>query len=390
MTLEDLDGAPQICDWASSGHDPSGNFFVASSQYKISPLGQFSIRSNVSGDSDSPHFITGQLTIGMNPDKTADDALLSISMQASSSTLRKDTNVCFAMNDDACDLALYVPDNLSGSDSLRFNISLLFPSTTHPSTVDRLATWLPMFTQSFAYMDEQWTFSKTTIEGSLSKFEAGYLQAHNMLVQTSLAEIKGTFQVNESLTLDTVDAPINATITLLNNWERKTPTMLTLDTGNGEIDAKIHLKAPRPLHRYTTFMTSLKTFNAQLRASVTHDESTPPSEFYLRATNYLAETCITLDPKYVGTFDLQTKLATASVKGGDEKNTVADPLGAGRKRGYQFDLLSSTRIFGWIGWGSRPGPATRRNHQGHVEIASSHSSVSLQLDGEGNQVGGQS
>jgi hypothetical protein len=63
-----------------------------------------------------------------------------------------------------------------------------------------------MFTQSFAHMDDQWTFSKITIEGPLSKFEAGYLQANNLLVQTSLAEIKGTFQVNESLTLDTVDA----------------------------------------------------------------------------------------------------------------------------------------------------------------------------------------
>jgi hypothetical protein len=44
----------------------------------------------------------------MNPDKTAQDALLSIDMQASSSTLRKDTNVCFAMTDEACDLAIYV------------------------------------------------------------------------------------------------------------------------------------------------------------------------------------------------------------------------------------------------------------------------------------------
>jgi hypothetical protein len=106
-----------------------------------------------------------------------------------------------------------VPDNLSGSDSLRFNITLLFPQTSHPSTVDRLATWLPMFTQSFDHMDKQWTFSKATIEGPSSKFDAGYVQAHNMLVQTSLAEIKGTFQVNGSLTLDTVDACVGLIFT---------------------------------------------------------------------------------------------------------------------------------------------------------------------------------
>lgn len=101
---------------------------------------------------------------------------------------------------------LQVPANLSGTDSLRFNISLLFPHTAHTSTVDRLATWLPLFTQNFGQMDTTWTFSAATIEGPLSKFNAGYLQANNLFVQTSLAEIKGTFHVNESLTLDTVDA----------------------------------------------------------------------------------------------------------------------------------------------------------------------------------------
>jgi hypothetical protein len=54
-------------------------------------------------------------------------------------------------------------------------------------------------------MDKQLTFSKATIEGASSNIYVGYLQANNLLVQTSLAEIKGTFQVNESLTLDTVD-----------------------------------------------------------------------------------------------------------------------------------------------------------------------------------------
>jgi hypothetical protein len=63
-----------------------------------------------------------------------------------------------------------------------------------------------MFTQHVDHMDKHWTFDKAIIEGPLSPFYAGYLQANNLIVQTSLAEINGTFQVNESLTLDTVDA----------------------------------------------------------------------------------------------------------------------------------------------------------------------------------------
>jgi hypothetical protein len=127
MSLDDLHGVSPVCNsWASLGSDPSRNLFVAryedqrnltsfdlpykslSSQHNVSPRGEFSIRSNVSSNLDDPRFVTGELTIGMNPDKTAKDALLSLAMQASSSTLRKDTNVCFAMHEDACDLAIYV------------------------------------------------------------------------------------------------------------------------------------------------------------------------------------------------------------------------------------------------------------------------------------------
>lgn len=55
-------------------------------------------------------------------------------------------------------------------------------------------------------MDKNLTFSKATIEGTSSPFYAGYLQANNLIVQTTSASIKGTFHANESLTLDTVDA----------------------------------------------------------------------------------------------------------------------------------------------------------------------------------------
>lgn len=103
-------------------------------------------------------------------------------------------------------LVFQVPSNLSGSDSLRFNITLLFPQTTNTAAVNQLATWLPMFSQSFGRMDKQLTFNKATIEGAASNFSAAYLQANNLYVKTSLAEIKGNFRVNESLTLDTAEA----------------------------------------------------------------------------------------------------------------------------------------------------------------------------------------
>jgi len=378
ILLDNLIGSTTLCNsWTSTSS--SGKTFVASSKYNASHNGDFSIRSNVTDD--GLQSIYGGLMIGMNPDQEIKDAVLSVTMQASSTEISGATNVCFSKIDNACDLVLFVPDHLSDSDFLRFNITLLFPYSTTPYTVDKLATWLPMFTQVFGEMDKQLTFNDATIEGSSSSFDAGYIQANNLLVKTALAEIKGKFQVNQSLTLDTIEAPINADITLVNDWTRHAPTYLTLDTGNGNINTQIHLLAPRPLHEHhTVFFTSIKTFNASLKVSVTHDNSTPPSEFHLRAQNNLAESQISVDQKYQGTFDLQTKLASASVQPQNVTHLV-DPLGENRQRHYQYDYMSATRIFGWVGWGQRP--AATHYHQGHVELASSHSPVVLQLDGAG-------
>lgn len=188
----------------------------------------------------------------------------------------------------------------------------------------------------------------------------------------------------------------------MNDWSREEPTYLTLDTGNGyvppvvyilvvlisyysDINTQILLLAPQPpYNHHVTFLTSMNTFNGSLTANVAHDNSTLPSEFRLRAQNSLGQSYITLDPKYEGTFDLRTKLAATVVKLHDV-GPLVDPLGQNRNRYYQYDYMSNTRIFGWVGWGERPDP-TQRNHQGNVEILSSHSLVSLQLNGAGVQL----
>lgn len=146
------------------------------------------------------------------------------------------------------------------------------------------------------------------------------------------------------------------------------------------IDATIRLSAPRPIKRYShsVFQTSIKTFNAELRAAISHEDDTPPAELHLQTQNNLAKTHITLDAKYQGTFNVQTKLASATVEQIGGKEVVADPLGNDRPRGYELDQFSTARVFGWIGWGDRPPP---KHHQGYVEIISSHSPVLLELDG---------
>jgi len=201
-------------------------------------------------------------------------------------------------------------------------------------------------------------------------------------VQTSSAEISGSFYVNGSLTLDTIDAAINAHVTLVNDWTNKQPTYLSMDTGQGAVNAQIHLIGPRPLnqHAHTVFQSSIKTFNAPLSVSVTHDENTPPSEFYLNAVNSLSKAYVSLDNKFQGTFDLSTKLAPADLAEVDPQDAIADPSGGNGRRNYQLDISSTSRKFGWVGWGAKP---DSMKNQGHVAVSSTHNPVILHLAGAG-------
>ena len=76
------------------------------SKYSVSRSGDFSLRSNNSDDGLQSVF--GSLMIGMNPDTTIKDAVLSITMQASSTKISEATNVWFSRIDDASDLLILV------------------------------------------------------------------------------------------------------------------------------------------------------------------------------------------------------------------------------------------------------------------------------------------
>jgi hypothetical protein len=121
----------------------------------------------------------------------------------------------------------------------------------------------------------------------------------------------------------------------------------------------------------------------------------------------MAPTIVTLDEGYEGTFDVKTKLAEAVVQEGSSSNDgshssrLKDDEDKERERKYIYDHVSSSRTFGWVGWGSRPrshvgtsggigghswgvgggvkGWGGGATDQGHVEIVSSLSEVMLKF-----------
>lgn len=62
-----------------------------------------------------------------------------------------------------------VPDDLAPSDTILYNITLLFPQNAIPSQVDSLATVLPMFYQRFGSFGGSVSFDKVSIEGAVSQ-----------------------------------------------------------------------------------------------------------------------------------------------------------------------------------------------------------------------------
>ncbi|KAK0212861.1 hypothetical protein DFS33DRAFT_74886 [Desarmillaria ectypa] len=225
--------------------------------------------------------------------------------------------------------------------------------------IDYLATYLPMFTQVFGDFGDNISFNKIT-------------------VKNALASITGTFNASERLMLDTVGGPIYANITLVQDKDRHQPTFLSLDTGNSEIDASVVLLAPNRYDKPLIFIGTVKNFNGPLTLNVSHDPSTPPVPLNLRIQNAQAESNVTLDSKYIGLFDVQTKLASVAVKE-SRIDPSWDPAGENRYRQCVYDQTSSDRVRGWIGWGQRP--PNWKPRDGRVQVVSSLSPIHLHLAG---------
>jgi len=367
------------CNMWTTQESVSHGIYSASFHRSVTATGTFSVLSNVSHEAEYSKGILGNLVVDINPDKLTREAYISASVQASSKHLRDRTYICFDNNSEGNTLSIYVPSNLTSKESLTFDITILFPQSPQLH-VKNLKTYLPKFSQTIGDLGSYISFGKVTIEGPLSKVMVESLRAHKILVKSSLAEIRGAFNVTDSLALDTIGAPIHADITLVHEQTSKKPTFLSLDTGNSEITANVTLMAPRIRKILRNppppqFFTTMKTFNAPLTVDIVHHPSTLPAPLQLRAQNNVAECKVILDSKFEGTFDLQTKLSSADL---DDDVVAVDPSGMSRQRSYFYDHASSNRKFGWVGWGDRP-KKWDPSRQGHVEIISSLSPVLLQL-----------
>ena len=143
---------------------------VYSLSYNVPLSGLVFVQSNVSYQSDPSTLqdITGTLSVGVNADPHAKEGVASVTMHYSNKSLKDQTSVCLMNVSNSNGLYLYVPSNLSSTDSLSFNVTFLFPQAP-PLYISEFVTLLPHFDQYFASLSEWVSFDKVTLGGPRSQ-----------------------------------------------------------------------------------------------------------------------------------------------------------------------------------------------------------------------------
>jgi hypothetical protein len=260
------------------------------------------------------------------------------------------------------------------------NLQLLLPWRPAPLDLKMFATHLPMFNQSFGDLGPHVAFRKFEVAGSNSAVTIDSVRASSIMVQTSGAEISGNFSASDNILLDTINGAIYANVFLLNHRQSKKPTKLTLETGNGPIDAQVELQVDE--HRYfnmpkgLNFMTMFKTFNAPMNVSIAHIAGSEPVRLGVKAENTQGPMAVTLDSAYLGSFELRTKAATTLVQETPAALDATDTSLDG-EHDLHFDHISSEWTRGWIGNYQRP---EGHHHDGNrVKLTNSLSPIELRL-----------
>ncbi|RDB25483.1 hypothetical protein Hypma_007705 [Hypsizygus marmoreus] len=376
-----LPGVTAKCDWDDIEHNDSHNYSATVTRFLSCP-GTLYIRSNISQTTTTASFSLGHLTVDINPDPSALKTMFRVDAVASTKELLRHTTACFDESGNDRGLFIGVSKKLKPTDFVGLDIQVLLPKTISSNAPLNFFTYLPWFSHGFGDLKNYTTFTNLVIEGAGFDVVARSVKASLISVKNSYGSILGEFHAIDSLTLDGIKGDIIANITLERDPASLGPTFLTLDTGDGAIDARVKLVAASPRYSFNpsqpyTFVADVKTFNGPLNIQVAHSSTTPPIPLQLTVQNNDGKTVVVVDKSFEGTYSAQSKLEKVAVEQ-PYMLPSADPLGKGRSRNYKCDQKSVNRVRGWVGWGKQPkyGDGVV---QGQIKVVSSLSPIMLDL-----------
>jgi hypothetical protein len=340
-------------------------------------------------------YVAGSLTVDMNTEENVSGAVLTANTQYSNLTLLRASSVCRTQFGNATEIMIHIPKRAdNSSDTIQMDLQLLLPRTSTPTDLGMFVTNIPMFKHIVGNLSH-FFFEHFKIVDPASSITVGSLSAASLLVQTSGAEISGSFSASDKLYLDTINGAVFANVSLLNNSPKK--TKLSIETGNGPIVANVQLSldenAPRPPGpKHRNFIAKIRTFNAPMNVSILHAKQSKPGRLSLMAENVLGPMDVTIDSKYTGTFDVRAKASTVQVlemtgpdapasSSRDNGSDDDDGDDGDHDEGYELHFVdvSPERTRGWIG-DRRPEEFDRRS-LGRVELINSLSPIRLHIAG---------
>ncbi|KAJ3555406.1 hypothetical protein NM688_g2595 [Phlebia brevispora] len=183
------------CDVWDFKDRKSGGLLHAQLEYYIPVTDTVFVQSNVSYPSNmtSPP-ISGSLTVNLSDDPKDTNASITVAMSYTGSDVREKTSVCLMNVAGADGLYLFVPEELYDPDKLHFNVTVLLPKHNGTSSsvyISSFITELPYFSQNIGGLSPRVTFGSVAIGGDKSNVTLAAVQAEEIYVKASLANING-------------------------------------------------------------------------------------------------------------------------------------------------------------------------------------------------------
>ncbi|KAG1758340.1 hypothetical protein EDD22DRAFT_910941 [Suillus occidentalis] len=188
---------------------------------------------------------------------------------------------------------------------LRFEVKIMLPAGKDGDAlhVKAFETDTSNYSQNVAHIWNTTSFDSISLKTSNGYINAKSVTAENGLICSSNGGIKGHFNIASSLELVTSNAPITASVSLLNR-ENETASKLKMLTSNGKINANVDL---------VTHSVETRTSNAPITFEYTDMPVNSSLNSRIGSSNAAVD-------------------ATSNGRAILEKLTVEDPSGQGRHR----------------------------------------------------------
>ncbi|KAL6300094.1 hypothetical protein BKA93DRAFT_741210 [Sparassis latifolia] len=250
-------------------------------------------------------------------------------------------------------------------------VRLPLPTTGSRLPMRHFLSNLPVFDHRVGHLDTI-HFNSFTVKTSNADVSVMGISANRISITTWNRPIEGTFRASSSLSLHTLNAHIDADVTLLHDND---PVPITLDmmTSNGAIKANVNLVSTSVNGTGGTFRTVAATSNGPLHLA--YPTAPVDSRLLIDGRTSNGPVSATLHKTYEGSLSLSN--SASPIPAVEFDSTVEDPAREGRTRNLQLHRINSGSVIveGQVVWE----PASHQNRLGSTRLTTTNAPLDVKL-----------